>query len=71
MPSHHAWAPIRVAPRAGESPEQYQGRRAEIERIVTGFRMGRYADAEAERLERRLAQLRDAQSKKPASSSLR
>jgi len=57
MPSHHAWAPIRVAPRAGELPEQYQRRRAEIERIVTGFRMGRYAEAEAERMERRLAQL--------------
>ncbi|MBL8595383.1 MULTISPECIES: hypothetical protein [unclassified Devosia] len=71
MPSHHAWVPIRVAQHDGETPEQYQRRRAEIERIVTGFRMGRYAEAEAERLERRLAQLRGDQSKKPASSSLR
>jgi hypothetical protein len=60
MPSHHSWAPIRVAPRADETPEQYQRRRAEIERIVTGFRMGPYADAEAERMERRLGQLRGA-----------
>ena len=46
MPSHHAWVPIRVAQHDGETPEQYQRRRAEIERIVTGFRMGRYAEAE-------------------------
>jgi len=58
MPSHHAWVPIRVARHEGEPAEQYQRRRAEIERIVTGFRMGRYADAEAERMERRLTQLR-------------
>jgi hypothetical protein len=58
MPSHHAWVPIRVAAHDGESAEQYQRRRAEIERIVTGFRMGRFADAEAERMERRLMQLR-------------
>ena len=59
MPAHHAWAPIRVARHDNESPEHYQRRRTEIERIVTGFRMGRYADAEAERMERRLTQLRD------------
>lgn len=58
MPSHHAWVPIRVARHESESAEQYQRRRAEIERIVTGFRMGRYGDAEAERMERRLIQLR-------------
>lgn len=71
MPAHHAWAPIRIPRLDGESPEQHQRRRAEIERIVAGFRMGRYSDAEAERLERRLAQLRGDQSKKSASSSLR
>lgn len=58
MPSHHAWVPIRVARHEDEPAEQYQRRRAEIERIVTGFRMGRYGEAEAERLERRLGQLR-------------
>lgn len=67
MPSHHAWVPIRVSRHDDESAEQYQWRRAEIERITTGFRMGRYGDAEAERLERRLGQLRG---KRPASPSL-
>jgi len=65
MPSHHAWVPIRVARLVDETPEQYQRRRAEIERIVTGFRMGRFADAEAERMERRLVLLRN-QADKPA-----
>lgn len=67
MPSHHAWVPIRVARHDEEPAEQYQRRRAEIERIVTGFRMGRYADAEAERMERRLVLLRD-KANKPASA---
>lgn len=71
MPLHHSWSPIRVTRHPDELPEDYQRRRAEIERIVAGFRMGRYGPAEAERLERRLAQLRGDQSKKPASSSLR
>lgn len=66
MPSHHAWVPMRVTRLDGETTEQHQRRRAEIERIVTGFRMGRYADAEAERMERRLAQLRAGQLGKPA-----
>jgi hypothetical protein len=51
--------------------EQFERRRAEIQKIVNGFRMGRYGKSEGERLERRLAQLRGDQSKKPASSSRR
>lgn len=59
MPLHHSWAPVRVERHDAETPEQYARRRAEIERIVAGFRWGRYRDAEAERMERRLALLRD------------
>jgi|GEM_PF-2661577 len=70
MPSHHAWVPIRVARFESESADQYQRRRDEIERIVTGFRMGRYADVEAERMERRLALLRD-KADQPASARQR
>ena len=71
MPQHHSWAPLRVPAHDHETPEQFEERRSEIVRIVTGFRMGRYGKGEAERLERRLAILRSGQSKKPASSSRR
>lgn len=71
MPQHHSWAPLRVPAYEDETPEQFAERRAEILRIVNGFRMGRYGRSEAERLERRLAVLRRDQSKKPASSSRR
>ncbi|MDC9822699.1 hypothetical protein PRN20_03045 [Devosia sp. ZB163] len=71
MPQHHSWSPLRVPRRETETVDQFERRRAEIERIVAGFRMSRYGRAEAERLERRLARLRSDQSKKPASSSLR
>ncbi len=71
MAQHHSWAPLRVPAYDGETPEQFQQRCDEIQRIVNGFRMGRYARSEADRLERRLAQLRGDQSKKPASSSRR
>lgn len=71
MSQHHSWPAVRVRPNAGETPEQFERRREEIVEIVNGFRMSRYGSGEAERLERRLAHLRQDQSKKPASSSRR
>ncbi len=71
MPPHHSWSPLRVPRFEDETKDQFEQRRDEIQRIVTGFRMGRYGRTEAERLERRLEFLRSGQSKKPASSSRR
>jgi hypothetical protein len=53
------WPRISTERFDGESVETYRRRSARIVEIVTGFRMGRYADDVAEQRERELLDLQD------------
>ena len=57
--SDEVWPPIKVERFYDEPLKLYEARRAEIVKIIKGFREGRFEGALAERMEQRLIALQD------------
>ena len=57
--SDEIWPAIKVERFYDEPLKHYEARRAEITKIIKGFRNGRYEGALADRMEQRLIALQD------------
>lgn len=57
--SDEIWPAIKVERFYDEPLQHYEARRAEITKIINGFRNGRYEGALADRMEQRLIALQD------------
>lgn len=51
LPAYHSWLALRVERQPTETLREYRERRATIEKIVAGFRWGRFSGTEADEME--------------------